>query len=231
MTGPRAERRATLEAAILAVGKEHLARDGAAGLSLRAVARDLGLASSAVYRYVESRDELLTRLIVDAYTSLGDAVDAQLAADANPLAGFRIVGRTVREWGLEHPELYALLYGSPVPGYHAPSERTTTAGTRVVMRLVEGLAGLQQNSLVAPASPAEDDRAGRALAPLLADAALAGSGLSPAVFARGLAAWAMILGAISAELFHQYGPQAFGDPALHFETVLDLAEDVVRGSD
>ena len=57
-------------------------RDGAAALSLRAVARDLGMVSSGIYRYVDSRDELLTRLIVDSYSSLAGAVRA--AHDARP---------------------------------------------------------------------------------------------------------------------------------------------------
>ena len=64
---------------VLEIGRQHLADYGAAALSLRAVTRDLGMVSSAVYRYVASRDELLTLLVVDAYTELGDAVDARLA--------------------------------------------------------------------------------------------------------------------------------------------------------
>ena len=72
--GKRARNRAVVEAQILTVAREHLATHGAAGLSLRAVARDLGMVSSGIYRYVESRDELLTRLIVDSYTSLAQTV-------------------------------------------------------------------------------------------------------------------------------------------------------------
>ena len=93
-----------MERAILAAGERHLARDGAAALSLRAIARDLGVASSAVYRYVDSRDELLTRLIVTAYDSLGDAVDAALAevGSADPREQFRVIGRTGRSLSLIH---------------------------------------------------------------------------------------------------------------------------------
>src|ERR687897_2150882 len=76
---PRARARVRTIRDIVRIGREHLATEGAAALSLRAVARDLGLVSSAVYRYVASRDELLTLLVVDGYDELGDAVDAALA--------------------------------------------------------------------------------------------------------------------------------------------------------
>ena len=113
-------------------------RHGAAGLSLRAVARDLGVVSSAVYRYVKNRDELLTLLLVDGYNALGDAVDQavnQVPAD-DYAAQFGALGRAVREWALAEPARYGLLFGSPVPGYEAPAEQTTGPGTRVIIQLV-----------------------------------------------------------------------------------------------
>ena len=111
----------------------HLATEGAAALSLRAVARDLGLVSSAVYRYVASRDELLTLLVVDGYDELGDAVDAALErVDTADFAGrLAAIGRATRAWALAEPATYALLFGSPVPGYEAPAEQTTGPGIRV----------------------------------------------------------------------------------------------------
>ena len=79
---PRERARAQTVADIIRLGREHLALHGAAALSLRAVARDLGVVSSAVYRYVESREELLTLLLVDAYNELGDEVDAAVGRGA-----------------------------------------------------------------------------------------------------------------------------------------------------
>ena len=115
---PRSRAREQTMRDIVRIGREHLATDGAAALSLRAVARDLGLVSSAVYRYVASRDELLTLLVVDGYDELGDAVDAALAGvDRSDHAGrMAAIGRAVRAWGLADPATYALLFGSPVPG-------------------------------------------------------------------------------------------------------------------
>src|SRR5262245_40120633 len=132
-TTPRARARAQTMNDIVRIGREHLATDGAAALSLRAVARDLGVVSSAVYRYVRSRDELLTLLVIDGYNALGDAVDAALAdAPDDPIEGLRIVGRAVRSWALAEPARYGLLFGTPVPGYDAPAEQTTVPGTRVI---------------------------------------------------------------------------------------------------
>src|ERR1700731_5031045 len=73
--GKRRDSRERIEAQIIELGRRHLVEHGAAGLSLRAIARDLGMVSSAVYRYVSSRDELLTLLLIDAYSDLADTVD------------------------------------------------------------------------------------------------------------------------------------------------------------
>ena len=114
------------QAEILQAGRQHLATEGAAGLSLRAIARELGMASSAVYRYVASRDELLTRLIIDAYNSLGAAAEA--ASRGGPRRpGWPVVGDLhgpSRHGPWRNPNECALIYGSPVPGYAAPPTRS-----------------------------------------------------------------------------------------------------------
>src|SRR6478609_2409050 len=107
-SSPRARAREQTMRDIVRIGREHLATDGAAALSLRAVARDLGIVSSAVYRYVASRDELLTLLVVDGYDELGDAVDAALErVDAADHAGrLAAIGRATRAWALAEPATY-----------------------------------------------------------------------------------------------------------------------------
>jgi AcrR family transcriptional regulator len=219
--GIRARNRAAIEAEILRVAGEHLAHRGAAALSLRAVARDLGMTPSALYRYVADRDDLLTLLIVDSYTSLADAVEAALAkaTPAEPTDRFRTIARTTRSWALDHPHRYALIYGSPVPDYRAPAERTNDAGTRVPTLLLGVLADLPD--------PAPEADADRALAGMLADPGVAGMGLSGAILRRGLTAWMLVLGAVSTELFEGFGPEAFSDRGLFFEGVLDTAVHVV----
>ena len=100
--GIRAANRARLEGEILRLGREHLAQVGPAALSLRAIARDLGMASSAVYRYVASRDELLTLLIIESYDAMADAVEAALAGvdDADLRDRWFTVGRALRAWAI-----------------------------------------------------------------------------------------------------------------------------------
>ncbi len=224
---PRARARQQTMRDIVRIGREHLATEGAAALSLRAVARDLGLVSSAVYRYVASRDELLTLLVVDGYDELGDAVDAALAkVDATDHAGrMRVIGRAVRAWALAEPATYALLFGSPVPGYEAPAERTTGPGTRVVVRLVEvwedawraGVATVDD----APLAPR---RLSRDLARIRGQLGITAP---DALIARGLFAWAALFGCVSFEVFGQYGQDAFGDPADLFERHLDALVEAV----
>src|SRR3954447_13642997 len=138
MPTTRARRREDVTARILEIGRQHLARHGAAGLSLRAVTRDLGMVSSAVYRYVANRDELLTLLLVDAYGAQADAVQAAVESAADQRWSERLLAaaHAFRAWAVAEPSRYALLYGSPVPGYAAPPEATIERGTRVVGTLM-----------------------------------------------------------------------------------------------
>ena len=170
----RERARAELTREIKQEARRQLAAHGAEGLSLRAVARELGMVSSALYRYFPSRDELLTALIIDAYDALGDTAEA---ADAGrPPADIR--GRweatchAVREWALAHPHEYALIYGSPVSGYRAP-QATVAPATRVAR-----VAGGQVADAIAP-------------------------GVPEPVIARLLIAWTQLFGMISFELFGQ----------------------------
>src|SRR5262249_58985094 len=109
----RERARAEITREILEAGRRHLATEGAAALRLRAVARGLGMVSSGVYRYVASRDDLLTRLIIDAYDALGAAAESrEAAADRADLAGrWSAVCVAVRDWALANPNEWALIYG------------------------------------------------------------------------------------------------------------------------
>ncbi len=138
MAGQRERaRRAVLED-ITVEARAQLDRDGAAGLSLRSVARALDMVSSAIYRYVDSRDALLTMLIVAGYERLGEALEAVGADAPTPRACWRARCGALRAWAAAHPQEYALLYGSPVPGYAAPQD-TIDPATRVYAALAEPL--------------------------------------------------------------------------------------------
>lgn len=219
-TTPRERARARTLADITRIGREHLAVDGAAALSLRAVARDLGVVSSAVYRYVKSRDELLTLLVVDAYTELGDEVDEAVDALDSDVEKFLVLGRTVRAWGLREPAGYALLFGSPVPGYHAPAEQTTGPGTRVIVKLVEIFdAAWRAGRLVERPTTVSLSGLHRSFAEVRNEM---GTNMSDEALARGVLVWASLFGAVSFDVFDQYGSSTFSARDLLFEHQLAL---------
>lgn len=196
--------RADTNREILRVGREQLEAVGAAALSLRAVARELGMVSSAIYRYVANRDDLLTRLIDDAYNSLGEAVEADVAATAvnNPARRWVSAALVIRSWAIDHRHEYSLLYGSPVPGYAAP-QQTAVSGTRATRALITIVAdAVQANQLTAG-----DESRGDISPDLSADFDILRTTVdlevSDAVVLDVLIAWSQLFGLISFELFNQ----------------------------
>ena len=196
----RERARAAVLADIKAAAGRAVAAEGASALSLRAVARELGMVSSAIYRYFPSRDDLLTALIVDAYDDLGAHAEAAAArsADEPALRRWQVVCRAVRAWTLTHPHEYALLYGSPVPGYRAPR---TTVGPAA--RVAFALAGIARDAWERDELKLGDDATLDATvardSARVADAI--GLGGKPAVAARMLVAWTQLFGMLSFELF------------------------------
>ena len=141
MTGLRARVRAELTSEIKRLAREQMAAEGPANLNLRAIARELGMASSAIYRYFASRDDLLTALIVDAYDDLGavaEAADASVPAD-RPTERIVAVSRAAFAWARAQPSQYLLLFGTPVPGYVAPDDTIgpATRVTTVMQRILD----------------------------------------------------------------------------------------------
>lgn len=219
--GKRQDSREQVEARIIELGRHHLIEHGAAGLSLRAIARDLGMVSSAVYRYVSSRDELLTLLLIDAYSELADAVDRARDDTTADSWGDDVlaIARAIRCWAVAHPARWALLYGSPVPGYHAPPERTVGVGTRVVAALFDAIAaGIATGDIMLT-----DDVAPR---PMSSDFERIrkefGFPGDDRVIAKCFLLWAGVLGAVSLEVFGQYGADTLTDPAAVFDTQMQL---------
>jgi AcrR family transcriptional regulator len=212
--------RAELTDEITDAARRQLAEVGAAALSLRAVAREVGMVSSAVYRYFPSRDDLLTRLIIDGYDDLGAAAEAADVPSAAPVERWLAVCRAVRAWAFAHPHEYALLYGSPVPGYRAPKD-TVPAASRVGVVLGRILGEAAVAGVLPPAAGERD-------AGLVSDDAVAVLGgehpaLDEAVRVRALLAWSALFGTISFELFgHFVGSVEDGDR--YFDRVMaDLA--------
>ena len=209
--------RAEVTAEITAVARRQLAEVGAAGLSLRAVAREVGMASSAVYRYFASRDELLTRLITDGYDALGAAAEAADDPTAPPGERWLAVCRAVRSWARAHPHEYALLYGSPVPGYAAPRD-TVPAAARVGVVLGRILGDAARSGVLPEAGGGDRDPA---LVSVETAAVLGGEhpAIDDTVRVRALLAWSALHGTVSFELFgHLAGSVA--DTDRYFDTAM-----------
>ncbi|MEV0896458.1 TetR/AcrR family transcriptional regulator [Actinoplanes sp. NPDC049802] len=207
----RARVRAEMTEEIKTVARRHLATEGA-NLSLRAVARDLGMASSAVYRYFASRDELLTALIIDAYDAIGEAAERAAAEATEPLGKWLAAAHAAREWALANPHEWALIYGSPVPGYAAPRD-TVEPATRVMLLLGHTLAEAYRSNAVAERPPVT----GRFIEELQPIAASFYPDLPPRVIADTIAAFFQICGAISFELFGQLNKSVEEDRRGFFE--------------
>ena len=200
-TTARERVRAELTAEIADAARRQLGEAGAAALSLRAVARELGMASSALYRYFPSRDDLLTRLIIDAYDELGRAAEGADDADRPSLERWVSVCRAVRGWARSHPHEYALLYGTPVPGYHAPRD-TVPAASRVGVVLGRILGDAARAGELPEA--AGERQPGVISADVVAVLGGEHPSLDDRVRARALLAWSSVYGTISFELFGHF---------------------------
>jgi AcrR family transcriptional regulator len=223
--GKRQDTRDRIEREIIERGRRHLATEGAAGLSLRAIARELGMVSSAVYRYVASRDDLLTLLLIDAYSELADAVDAVRAAAGECWRDQVLaIAHAARDWAVGQPSRWALLYGSPVPGYHAPAERTVGPGTRVVGALFDVIAvGIAAGDIpvsnIPAAQPLSSD-----FDRLRAEFDFAGD---DSAVVKCFLLWAGLIGAISLEVFGQYGADTLSEPGVVFDSQVRLLIDAL----
>jgi AcrR family transcriptional regulator len=231
MSAPRTARervREEMTAEILAVSRRHVARDGAAALSLRSIARDLEMAPSALYRYFDGRDALLSALILAAYESLAE--EAERAAVVARAGGegdatrWLAVPRAIRTWALAHPHEWGLIFGTPVPGYQAPEE-TVQPYARVAGALVRpvveaeaaGRLGLDGHD----GAIAGELRA--AVAPV-ADALL--PGVPAGTVVRAIQAWTTLVGVVSLEVFGHWRNTIL-DPDEFFEaTIRSEAESI-----
>lgn len=244
MPNRRAQLRAQLLADIRAAALRQLREHGPTDLSLRAVARDVGLSAPGMYRYFDSRDALLTALITEGFDDLADhllhavgadaaelsdhgrpppSVPQRVAADAPPRDRFRAVARAYRAWCRDHPNEFALLYGTPIPGYAAPPGGVTVAAVRrqlsALLRPVVEASLAGELDLPAPfAAPA----VAGPLAAMQADIAeLAGVDVPAGTAGHLLAIWSRLHGIVTLEVFNQFA-FAFGDDAgALFEADLD----------
>ncbi|MEV1174915.1 TetR/AcrR family transcriptional regulator [Nonomuraea sp. NPDC049784] len=202
---PRERYRTQVRAEIKEHAWEQIATAGASALSLNAIAKQMGMSGPALYRYFASRDELITELIRDAYRSLADTFRA--ASKPGPEAA--ALAHALRKWALDDPQRYFLIYGTPVPGYHAPDDITAIA-SEIMTTLLDACAALPSGS---SATPFDAHLEGHRQ---WAD----GHPAPTAALRRALAFWTRLHGVLSLELAGQFTGMGF-DPALLFTAELD----------
>ena len=217
----RERTRAATVAEIKQLAWRQMADVGAAALSLRAIATDMGMTSSALYRYFESRDDLLNELAVDGFASLADALEAaEVEVDDNPeMNRWLHLSTAHRRWALEHPTEYALIYGTPVPGLVSGSDERHVQmkrGVNVLFRcMMKALASgeFDARAMEGTVTPALRKRLQQWRAELGVD-------LPPEALAGCLFAWTQLHGAVSLELSGHLAPE--------FEPADDLFDQQMR---
>jgi AcrR family transcriptional regulator len=200
MAGLRARVREELTEEIKRLARQQLVEHGASELSLRAIARDMDMASSAIYRYFASRDELLTALIIDAYDAIGAVAEqTDLAHQRSSIANrFVAIGLAAYQWAKDHPAEYGLIYGTPIPGYRAPTD-TVAPATRFSRVLLGLLDDGERDGSINTNDPIPTPRSLRSELRRVNE--LAGTAIAEPVMARGMASWISMFGTISFVLF------------------------------
>ena len=192
----RSQQHPNLQEAIMETAHKQMAERGAASLSLRGIARELGITAPAIYNYFPSRDDLITALIVDAYHSLADAQAISQEDDEESHAK-RITAsaHAYRNWALAHAEQYALIFGTPLPNYHAPTEITGPAAASSMAVLISALDAAWKDGALKTEEIAVST-------PEMIQAWIDKLGYEghPAVIHFALASWAKIHGLVSLEL-------------------------------
>lgn len=226
--GKRADHRETTERAILDAGLGLLASGGQEALTIRGLARRLSLAPSALYRYVANRDELLTLLIAHSHGDLADAVEqAHAQVDPADLRGrWHAIAQAIRDWSLAHRYEFELIFGTPVRGYAAPPERTVEPGTRVLFLLARIGPDAEAAGLVPARPPGLVAAATDSLPEVLAAVSSTGLVMAPTTAMDGLAAWHLVMGAVTSELFGYLGHGTV-DPDRFFDAIVLLGEQLL----
>lgn len=218
MTTPPADsaalsRRERLHAAtlneILDLARRQMRAHGAGSLSLRGIAREMGMSAPGLYRYFASRDELITALIVEAYLALGAALEAA-AHHAGPLAErARSLALAFRGWALANPAEYVLILGTPLPGYHAPFAVTQPVARQAFAPFIRLLAEAAEAGLLA--FPADSP------------------GLPAPLERVAISVWARLHGLITLELFGHLAPMVDDVTVLYEAEVQAVIVEMFRG--
>ncbi len=195
----REKQQKNLAESIKDVAFEQIARGGPTAVSLRAIARRLGITAPAIYNYFPDRGALIAAMAVDAFTSFGAALenarDACDISDWSPC--FLAIGVAYRQWALEHAQQYRLIFGTPHESLPHPHE-LGSAPLRSFLVLV----GVMNEAIRAGALRLPQGYVGSApgLKSQFSAFAAAFPDYRPEAIYLGLEAWTKIHGIVSLEL-------------------------------
>ncbi len=211
----REERHPDLQTAIKETAWKQIAMFGAPSIGLRAIARELNITAPSIYNYYPSRDDLVTALIVDAYNSLADAQEACVENIAAGDLSERLsaLGLAYRQWAVIYPQRYQLIFGTPIPHYHAPDELTTPAARRALVPLINAIqdlsfAGNLQTERLVSMTPK--------LKSMLEAWQVFAGGADLEVLYLALVIWSRVHGLVMLEIGNQF-PSFIVDPAELFQ--------------
>jgi AcrR family transcriptional regulator len=221
------EQHPDLQAAIKETAWKQIAEKGAAALSLRAIARELGITAPAIYNYFPRRDDLVTALIVEAFTSLGESQknSMQNLPEDNLTARLSTLGLAYRDWAVTYPQRYQLIFGTPIPGYEAPADITTPAAAGSLVPLIETLQAIFAAGRLQVDRPA-------ALTPelksMLEEWSQVTGGYDPEVLYTALVFWSRVHGLVTLEIGNQF-PAFITDPGEIYRREIEIIESQFLG--
>jgi AcrR family transcriptional regulator len=205
-----------MEAAIKAAARRQMAERGTAGLSLRGIGREMGITAPAIYNYFPRLEDLITALIVDSFTALAEAMEAAetAAPPDRPYDGIMTLCLAYRQWAVEHPTDFQLIYGNSIPGYHAPEELTIPLARRPFLGLFRWF--IRANEAGELTIPAEYQAVPPAMVEgIAAWKCLSGIEMPDELLGLLMSGWSRIYGAVMLELFHHLQPLV-GDGATFY---------------
>jgi AcrR family transcriptional regulator len=211
---------------IIAVAWKQIAEYGASALSLRAIAREMEMTAPALYRYFPDRDALVTNLIVEAFTSLGATL---LAGQESTVTGdhagrLTATGMAYRAWAMTYPQRYALIFGTPIPGYQAPSEVTMPAAAQSLNVLIKVLDdAIQDGKLPIPEPPVVT---GSLQAEIDDWRSQVSSRAHPYAHYLALAIWSRVHGWVSLEIGHQFPPSLTSLESVYRQEIQALVQQI-----
>ncbi|WP_020576413.1 TetR/AcrR family transcriptional regulator [Actinopolymorpha alba] len=214
--------RAETSREIKSIALRQMADGGPGAISLRGIAREMGMTARAIYSYFPTRDDLITALITGIAASLAESLQTASNAVSDTDPGGRLLawGQALREWALAHPESFRLFYGHPIPGYQPPEDGPVDQTARRVCRELTRLvtAAWPQARQLQPEDTSWSDLHPDYVAKIQADL----PDVPPAAAALALRVWGRMHGLVALEIDGHIHPVARNPAALHRAEMLDL---------